>query len=202
MKHFTQNIWGHIAAREVGGLPGSIAHWVDHVLPAETEKMRRDLQVHLLRRESGAGGPGAGAALELLVPSTYWRSLQLLREADVSGRWPRSSSQRKALIDTPQGDSFTMGSMPAGMREPSSNTVFPELLEELRRLEHTLLPNRPPSSTITINRNAQFKPHKDSGAGNGQSRSLIVGLGDYKVKEPCSTVKEPRKTQKSPIAGR
>jgi len=44
--------------------------------------------------------------------------------------------------------------------------VFPELLAELRRLEHALLPNRPPSSTVTINRNAQFKPHKDSGAGN------------------------------------
>jgi hypothetical protein len=30
-----------------------------------------------------------------------------------------------------------------------------------------------------FNKNAQFKPHTDSGAGAGQSCSLIVGLGDY-----------------------
>ena len=30
-----------------------------------------------------------------------------------------------------------------------------------------------------INRNAQFRPHTDSGAGAGQSTSLIVGLGTY-----------------------
>ena len=34
-------------------------------------------------------------------------------------------------------------------------------------------------STIAINRNAQFRPHKDNGAGAGQSTSLIVGLGNY-----------------------
>ena len=28
-------------------------------------------------------------------------------------------------------------------------------------------------------RHAQFLPHRDSGAGSGQSTSLIVGLGDY-----------------------
>ena len=32
---------------------------------------------------------------------------------------------------------------------------------------------------VAINRRASFKPHKDSGAGFGQSLSLIVGLGDY-----------------------
>mmetsp|Transcript_11786 Transcript_11786/g.18148 ORF Transcript_11786/g.18148 Transcript_11786/m.18148 type:complete len:108 (+) Transcript_11786:762-1085(+) len=41
------------------------------------------------------------------------------------------------------------------------------------------MPTREPSSTIAINRNAQFRPHTDSGAGSGQSTSLIVGLGDY-----------------------
>jgi hypothetical protein len=42
-----------------------------------------------------------------------------------------------------------------------------------------LCPGREPSSTIAINRNAQFRPHTDNGAGAGQSTSLIVGLGDY-----------------------
>lgn len=46
-------------------------------------------------------------------------------------------------------------------------------------LERALMPDRPPSSTIAVNRNAQFKPHLDSGSGAGQSVSLIVGLGDY-----------------------
>ena len=46
-------------------------------------------------------------------------------------------------------------------------------------MEHLLLPSRTPSSTIAINRHAQFRPHRESGAGNGQSSSLIVGLGDY-----------------------
>jgi hypothetical protein len=32
---------------------------------------------------------------------------------------------------------------------------------------------------VAINRNAQFRPHVDSGAGAGQSTSLIVGLGTY-----------------------
>jgi hypothetical protein len=42
-----------------------------------------------------------------------------------------------------------------------------------------LYPDRIPSSTIAVNRHAQFRPHRDSGAGNGQSLSLIVGLGTY-----------------------
>ena len=42
-----------------------------------------------------------------------------------------------------------------------------------------LQPERPPSSTIAINRNSEFLPHRDNGAGNGQSLSLIVALGDY-----------------------
>lgn len=41
------------------------------------------------------------------------------------------------------------------------------------------MPQRPPSSTIAVNRHAQFKPHTDSGNGAGQSVSLIVALGDF-----------------------
>jgi hypothetical protein len=46
-------------------------------------------------------------------------------------------------------------------------------------LERLIRPDRPPSGTIAINRHAQFKPHRDSGAGNGQSGSLIVSLGNF-----------------------
>ena len=44
---------------------------------------------------------------------------------------------------------------------------------------------RPPSSYCAVNRNATFSPHVDSGVGAGQSRSLIVGLGDFTGGELC-----------------
>lgn len=57
--------------------------------------------------------------------------------------------------------------------------IFIELLRASFLLERMIAPHRPPSSTIAVNRHLQFRPHRDSGAGNGQCRSLIVGLGDY-----------------------
>jgi hypothetical protein len=46
-------------------------------------------------------------------------------------------------------------------------------------LEIVVCPDREPSSTIAVNRNAQFRPHTDSASGAGHSTSLIVGLGTY-----------------------
>ena len=54
-----------------------------------------------------------------------------------------------------------------------------DLVKACFALEMELCPHRKPSSTIAINRHAQFRPHRDSGVGNGQSVSLIVGLGDF-----------------------
>ena len=54
-----------------------------------------------------------------------------------------------------------------------------ELLRACFLLEAQVMPHRTPSSTIAINKHAQFRPHRDNGAGNGQSLSLIVGLGEY-----------------------
>lgn len=76
--------------------------------------------------------------------------------------------------------SFTIGSFPPPCPPPRGNRLFPALARAAFELEAALLPDRPPSTTIAVNRNAQFKPHVDSGAGAGQSKSLIVGLGDYK----------------------
>ena len=56
--------------------------------------------------------------------------------------------------------------------------LFPELVRACFELGAVVAPHRPPSSTIAVNRNA-FKPHRDSGAGAGQTTSLIVGLGEY-----------------------
>mmetsp|Transcript_18121 Transcript_18121/g.20910 ORF Transcript_18121/g.20910 Transcript_18121/m.20910 type:complete len:770 (-) Transcript_18121:7-2316(-) len=74
--------------------------------------------------------------------------------------------------------SFSVGDFPGGQK-PKGNELFPELTKAAFELELVLMPNREPSSTIAINRNAQFRPHTDSGAGAGQNLSLIVGLGDY-----------------------
>ena len=73
--------------------------------------------------------------------------------------------------------SFSVGLMPG--EQPKANLLFPELVKAAFELEVALCPDRPPSSTIAINRNAAFRPHTDSGAGAGQSTSLIVGLGHY-----------------------
>jgi len=76
--------------------------------------------------------------------------------------------------------SFSVGIMPGGIhKQPKANSMFPDLLKAAFELEANLFPEREPSSTIAINRNAQFRPHTDSGAGAGQSTSLIVGLGTY-----------------------
>lgn len=75
--------------------------------------------------------------------------------------------------------SFTLGAFPPPCPPPRGNRLFTELARAAFELEEALLPERPPSTTIAVNRNARFKPHVDSGSGAGQSRSLIVGLGDY-----------------------
>ena len=76
--------------------------------------------------------------------------------------------------------SFSVGYMPGGAhKQPKANSMFPDLVKAAFDLEMKLFPEREPSSTIAINRNAQFRPHTDSGAGAGQSTSLIVGLGTY-----------------------
>lgn len=61
----------------------------------------------------------------------------------------------------------------------SSLSRCAELLKACFALEQVVAPHRPPSATIAVNKHAQFRPHRDTGAGNGQSNSLIVALGDF-----------------------
>jgi tRNA U38,U39,U40 pseudouridine synthase TruA len=77
--------------------------------------------------------------------------------------------------------SFSIGAMPGDRckTQPKANAMFPELMKAAFELEMALCPDREPSSTIAVNRNAQFRPHTDVGAGAGQSQSLIVALGTY-----------------------
>eukprot|EP01050_Picozoa_sp_SAG11_P026754 SAG11_NODE_6525_length_1294_cov_5.594142_1_plen_123_part_00 len=69
--------------------------------------------------------------------------------------------------------------MPPPMAQPAANEHFAELLVAARVLEALLFPARPASTTLAVNRHAQFRPHTDSGAGAGQSCSMIVALGDF-----------------------
>lgn len=120
------------------------------------------------------------------LPEAYREVLRLLREASDSGRWPGVSPGRAKVIkgstlseNGGAGGSLSVGSMPPPLQAPTGNRLFPELAARAFELERLLLPARPPSSTIAINKHAQFLPHVDSGAGAGQGVSLIVGLGDY-----------------------
>jgi tRNA U38,U39,U40 pseudouridine synthase TruA len=128
------------------------------------------------------------------VPVMYQKVLKLLQVADQSGAWPASSFARSKLLDESSsneeiasdiklapstGGTFTLGAFPEGQSQPKGNNTFPELLKAIFELETLILPNRPPSSTVAVNKHAQFKMHRDSGAGSGQSLSAIVALGDF-----------------------
>jgi tRNA U38,U39,U40 pseudouridine synthase TruA len=120
------------------------------------------------------------------APPAYRHVLQLLRDADRSGAWPASSLARQRVMQEEklveqggQGGTFSVGAFPEGLLQPKGNALFPELMRAAFELERVIFPHRTPSSTIAINKHAQFKPHRDSGAGSGQSRSAIVALGDF-----------------------
>ena len=56
--------------------------------------------------------------------------------------------------------SFSIGGMPGKQCEqPKANLLFPNLVKAAFELEIALCPDREPSSTIAVNRNAQFRPH-------------------------------------------
>ena len=118
-----------------------------------------------------------------LEATTYSRVLDLLREADKSGRWPPSSVGRRQVMlesgSNNEGGTFSVGAFPATQSQPKGNELFPDLVKACFDLEKIILPHRKPSTTIAINRHAQFKFHRDSGAGSGQTKSAIVALGDF-----------------------
>eukprot|EP00931_Biecheleriopsis_adriatica_P056578 TRINITY_DN33529_c0_g1_i1.p1 TRINITY_DN33529_c0_g1~~TRINITY_DN33529_c0_g1_i1.p1 ORF type:complete len:927 (+),score=197.65 TRINITY_DN33529_c0_g1_i1:118-2898(+) len=162
------------AALEKTALNGTFESWFQSALMPQVPSMLASL------------APSAREHTEEETPAVYADVLKLLREAACSGRWPGISKGREKVIKDStlaenggEGGSFTVGSMPPPLEEPAGNRLFPELARCAFELERSLRPNRAPSSTIAINKRAQFLPHVDSGAGAGQGISLIVGLGDY-----------------------
>ena len=86
----------------------------------------------------------------------------------------------------PIGGTFALGVMPPPLTNPKANEIFGELMASCFGLEQALMPHRPPSSTIAVNRHAQFKPHTDSGNGAGQrwggGRGRTRGMSPYHEK--------------------
>ena len=125
-------------------------------------------------RRGGARGTGRRAAGAALPRRRAARRPGRAVARHVAG------GRRGVIADEPRGGgSFTLGCMPPHLAQPEANARFPELLRAVFELEATLAPDRPPSSSVAVNCNARFRPHRDSGAGAGQGVSLIVGLGDY-----------------------
>ena len=77
----------------------------------------------------------------------------------------RSSSYSFKEGEGGASGSFSVGAMPGEQcAQPKGNALFPELMRAAFELEIALCPDREPSSTIAINRNAQFRPHTGKSA--------------------------------------
>eukprot|EP00578_Thalassiosira_sp_NH16_P003051 CAMPEP_0181128024 /NCGR_PEP_ID=MMETSP1071-20121207/28524_1 /TAXON_ID=35127 /ORGANISM="Thalassiosira sp., Strain NH16" /LENGTH=549 /DNA_ID=CAMNT_0023213829 /DNA_START=319 /DNA_END=1969 /DNA_ORIENTATION=+ len=93
----------------------------------------------------------------------------------------KNSQSRQSAYSFTEGEggasgSFSVGAMPGEQcAQPKGNSLFPNLVRAAFELEIALRP----IEHHRENRNAQFRPHTDNGAGAGQSTSLIVGLGTY-----------------------
>ena len=155
---------------------------VDATVPVLFEKV-----LHYLREADASGlWPSTTPKRQLVMISTLTdddpQSVKSLSAALMKAK--ANKADRSSAYEFTEGEggasgSFSVGAMPGGRIQPKANTLFPELMKHAFELELALCPNREPSSTIAINRNAQFRPHTDSGAGAGQGTSLIVGLGNY-----------------------
>jgi hypothetical protein len=123
--------------------------------------------------------------LVMIASSTNGKSNTNMSLSAAHMRAKSNKADRPSAYEFSEGQgqasgSFSVGAFPGDEHtQPKANTLFPELMKYAFELEMVLCPDREPSSTIAINRNAQFRPHTDSGAGAGQSTSLIVGLGTY-----------------------
>lgn len=155
---------------------------IDHAVPPLFEKV-----LYYLRQADASGlWPSTTPNRQLVMLSTLNDESHARAISSVHMQAKKNpDSQSSSAYSFQEGNggasgSFSVGAMPdERCSQPKGNTLFPELVQAAFLLEIALCPDREPSSTIAINRNAQFRPHTDKGAGAGQSKSLIVGLGNY-----------------------
>lgn len=139
-----------------------------------------------LLRDADAKGawPSTTAQRQLVMLSTpndesQTKNLTAARSAAKNNNGTRSCAYSFKEGEGGASGSFSVGIMPDRSTQPKGNLLFPDLVKAAFELEIALFPEREPSSTIAINRNAQFRPHLDKGAGAGQSTSLIVAMGNF-----------------------
>jgi tRNA U38,U39,U40 pseudouridine synthase TruA len=172
--------WKALQARVFTTTPQpSSLNSIDDAIPGLYRKVLRHL------READASGlwPSTTPKRQLVMVSTKrdCDKTDSLAMAHVKAKFNKDERSSAYVFEEGQGGasgSFSVGAFPGEM-QPKGNDLFPELMKSAFELERALMPDREPSSTIAINRNAQFRPHTDSGAGAGQSTSLIVALGNY-----------------------
>lgn len=168
------------ASEALSNLSSSCLHSLDKTVPHIFEAVLH----HLRKADSSGLWPTTTPKRQLVMISTTIadgeKASASLSMAHMKARTNEGRSSAYAFSQGQGGasGSFSVGGFPSG-QQPRANELFPELSKAAFELEQALMPNREPSSTIAINRNAQFRPHTDSGAGAGQSTSLIVGLGNY-----------------------
>jgi hypothetical protein len=154
---------------------------IDSLVPILFEQV-----LHHLRQADASGlWPSTTPNRQLVMLSTSSEGGSQAKTLSVSHVAAKKNSvERSSAYSFKEGEggasgSFSVGAMPGQCGQPKGNALFPDLVKAAFELEVALRPDREPSSTIAINRNAQFRPHTDNGAGAGQSKSLIVGLGNY-----------------------
>ena len=137
---------------------------------------------HLREADASGQWPSTTPGRQLVMLSTAKDGSQIQSLSSARMAYKKNLEARSCAYSFKEGQggasgSFSVGAMPGA--QPKGNSLFPELTRACFELEIALCPDREPSSTIAINRNAAFRPHTDKGTGAGQSTSLIVGLGDY-----------------------
>lgn len=161
----------------------AMAEWLHRLECDDAPRIRRQLRVQAGIDDFVAGRwnwPSASTPHISGSPPEYLRVLQLLQEIRHSGRWPQSSVARSRVVRAGDGGTFSVGTTREGQWPSNGTREFPELTEAVFELERAIgPPSRSPSTMCAVNCNALFAPHTDSGAGFGQTTSLIVGLGPY-----------------------
>jgi len=179
----------HIELAEgVGGSGGrsdgaGFAEWMREMRLSVCPEIRTDLEVIASLDAFAEGRWVAPMALPSAAPcpEAYRKVLQLLQGLVDGGRWPPTSPARSQVVRAGDGGTFSAVNplLLSGTKNRRA-AEFPELTAAVFELEMAIAPQgRSPSTFAAFNHNALFSPHTDSGAGLGQSSSLIVGLGDY-----------------------
>ena len=131
----------------------SVSHWVQTQLPLEAARLRRQLHQHKIW--SFPPKPSLAKPAQHKLSKLCERVLQLLRDADKSGKWPDNTLRRSKVIHAParsgadpaktvaatknMAGSFSVGSMPPPLKQPRSNAVFFELTMAAFQLERELV---------------------------------------------------------------